>query len=230
LGPENRTQWVARHLHCMADQGVHLPDDSLAITEACDMDFPENYGFDERALVKGWKVEMSWQAFKKQGEISSDYLCVETSNLDEGTASEAFDFGLIQEAKLAPLRGSVLTDKALEIREVATRITQNLRDLLDDMHAKKTRDGFRPIAWHNVWWYLTDHWDALPLKLDLKDPCCETDDRLAAHIGEHYSDVQKVNRLNMQRRRTRLEAACSESIFDELKGWSNGGGTTKYGS
>jgi len=220
LGVENRIQWVAQHLYSMSQTGVSLPATSSAVAEARGRNFEAVYGFEERALVKGWRVGGSWQAFKKQEEISSDYFCVENSNPDEGAASEAFDFGVIQESKLAPLSSVISTDKSFEIREAAIRITRNLGDLLEDMHTKKSADGFKPIAWHSAWWNISDYWNALPLKLELKDPCCDTDDQLATHISENYSEVQKVNRLNIYRRRTKLETACSDSILEELKEWS----------
>lgn len=228
LGMENRKQWVAHHLHSMSAIGVQLPNDSVAIMESLGMNFDHVFGFDERALVKGWKIGMSWQAYRKQEELSSEYLCVESSDADESAASEAFDYGIIHEARLPSLSSELSVDKAFEIQDVALRITGELRKLLEEFHLRKSSDGFRPIAWHNVWWNLTDYWNALPLKLDLKDPCCDADDLLATHISQNYLDVQKVNRLNMQRRRTKLKESSSDCIMNELSEWSKGIGTKNH--
>ncbi|HLA94414.1 MAG TPA: hypothetical protein VK612_01750, partial [Pyrinomonadaceae bacterium] len=85
LGMENRRRWIAHHLHSMSAVEVQLPGESVAITESLGMEFADVFGFDERALVKGWKIGTSWQAFKKQEEISSEYLCVDASDADESS-------------------------------------------------------------------------------------------------------------------------------------------------
>ena len=102
-------------------------------------------------------------------------------------------------------------------------LSDDLRDMLEHLHSEKPTDGYHPIAWHNVWWNIISKYEGLPLILEMREPLCDVDHVLATHIAENYTDVVKPNRLNIQRRRTRLNDSCAEVIELVLINWSSGG-------
>ena len=109
-----------------------------------------------------------------------------------------------------------MLDTQIDINALASKLNVDLTKVMESLHSSKPKDGYRPIAWHNVWWDITEKYDGLPLSLELRDPACQTDQKLADHLLVNYPDVKKVNRMNLQRRRTRLNQSCDEMILDRL--------------
>ena len=224
LGPEHRKAWAAEHLRSMSELGINLPS-AKAIAEAKEQTAEPKYGYDEKALVKGWQVALSWKDFKEQQEIDGSYLCItDPDSEEESAADEGFDYGSISVARVVlnlecPPAGEMLVD----LNRMGASLSGDLRDMLEHLHAEKPADGYRPIAWHNVWWNIVSKYEGLPIVLETREPLCDVDQVLAAHIAENYTDVVKPNRLNVQRRRTRLNASCVEVIELVLLNWKSGG-------
>jgi hypothetical protein len=223
LGADDRRAWVAENLRSMNDLGIPLPT-SKAIVEAKEQTAEVKYGFDERALVKGWNVSLSWKDFKEQQEIDSSYLCItDPDSEEESPANEGFDYGSISVARVVlNLEGPPAGETLVDLNRMGASLSGDLRDMLEHLHADKPTDGYHPIAWHNVWWNIISKYEGLPLNLETRDPLCDVDHVLAAHITENYTDVVKPNRLNILRRRTRLNDSCVEIIELVLLNWSGG--------
>jgi hypothetical protein len=223
LGPDDRRVWVAEHLRSMSEMGVPLPA-VKAVAEAQEQTAEAKYGYDERALVKGWQVALSWKDFKEQQEIDSSYLCItDPDSEEESAADESFDYGSITVARVVlNLEGPPAGETLVDLNRMGASLSGDLRDMLEQLHAEKPTDGYRPIAWHNVWWNIISKYEGLPLILETRDPLCDVDHALATHIAENYTDVVKPNRLNIQRRRTRLNASCVEVIGLVLFNWRGG--------
>jgi hypothetical protein len=223
LGADDRRAWVAENLRSMNELGIPLPT-VKAIAEAKEHIAEAKYGYDERALVKAWKVALSWKDFKEQQEIDSSYLCItDPDSEEESPANEGFDYGSITVARVVlNLEGPPAGETLVDLNRMGASLSGDLRDMLEHLHAEKPTDGYHPIAWHNVWWNIVSKYEGLPLILEVRDPLCDVDHVLAAHIAENYTDVVKPNRLNIQRRRTRLNDSCVEIIELVLLNWSTG--------
>jgi hypothetical protein len=223
LGAENRKTWVADHLRSMVELGVPLPENRAA-AEAARMPDGAQFGYEERALVKEWQVALSWKDFKAQQEIDGSYLCItDPDSEEESSANEAFDYGSITVARVVlNLESPPAGETVVDLNRMGVSLSDDLREMLEYLHAEKPADGFRPIAWHNVWWNVISKYEGLPLRLETRDPLCDVDHKLAAHIAESYADVAKPNRLNVQRRRTRLYESSVEVIELVLLQWSAG--------
>jgi len=211
---EERVEWIKLNLGSMLYVGIRLPADSIAVQEVSALAIESTIGFEERALIKKWDVRKSWNAFKRQQELTDNFLCVQDTDADDDVSAESFDFGVISESRLQSFdprlpEGQIL----LEMNELALAVTEILESVLDDLDRHKSGAGYVPIAWHNVWWHFTDKYSGMPLRLRLEDPPCETDHLLADHILQHYAAVAGINRLSVQRRRTQLTANGDKAIF-----------------
>lgn len=228
LGVDRRREWIAQHLRSMSERGITLPADK-AVAEAKAQIAEAKYGYDERALVKKWQVAVSWKDFKEQQEIDSSYLCITDPDSEEASpADEAFDYGSITVARVVlNLEGPPAGETLVDLNRMGMSLSGDLRDVLEHLHTGKPMDGYRPIAWHNVWWNISSKYEGLPLRLETREPLCDVDHALAAHIAENYTDVAKPSRLNIQRRRTRLYDSCVEIIELVLLNWSKGSSTSR---
>ncbi|HEV7858771.1 MAG TPA: hypothetical protein VGO91_09105 [Pyrinomonadaceae bacterium] len=227
-GADDRRAWVAEHLRSMSEQGIPLPTNK-AIAEAKEQVAEANYGYDERALVKEWQVSLSWKDFKEQHELDSSYLYLtDPDSEEESAANEGFDYGSITVARVVlNLEGPPAGETLLDLNRMGASLSVDLREMLEQLHAEKPTDGYHPIAWHNVWWNIISKYEGLSFMLETRAPLCDVDHVLATHIAENYTDVLKPNRLNIQRRRTRLNDSCVEIIDLVLLNWSHGSETSR---
>lgn len=222
-GISERKEWVADHLRSMNELGIPLPASS-ALAEVLEQTTQSNYGYDERALVKEWQVALSWKDFKEQQEIDGSYLCItDPDSEEESSANEAFDYGSITIARVVlNLEAPPASETLVDLNRMGASLTDDLREMLEHLHEEKPTNGYHPIAWHNVWWNVASKYEGLPLRLETRDPLCDVDHVLATHVAENYTEVAKPNRLNIQRRRTRLYDGCVEVIELVLLNWSAG--------
>jgi hypothetical protein len=93
-----------------------------------------------------------------------------------------------------------------------TTLTQELTALLEELHRCKPGDGYRPVAWHNVFWNLASEYERLRLAVETREPFHITDQELAAHIAMHYPEVTSTSRPVIVRRRQRLYDECVQKI------------------
>ena len=105
----------------------------------------------------------------------------------------------------------------MDLRLLGESLGPELTSLMESMHAAKPTDGYRPIAWHNVFWRVTDDYDWLAVLLEVKEPHQETDQALADHLAANYHDVAGVSRPSIYRRRKRLDGACDQRIVAMLR-------------
>jgi len=218
--PEKKMKWIVNHLSSMCFLGVPFPAGTHAVEEATRIQVNPVFGYEEKALVRRWDALFSWNSFKDQQELDCHFQSLSMDD-SESVAEEAYDYGGLTSAKVALQLadagfGKSLLETQIDINNLADRLNLDLANVLESLHFSKPTDGYRPIAWHNVWWDITEKYDGLPLCLELKDPACQTDQKLADCLTGSYPDVKNVNRLNVQRRRTRLNQTCDELILGEL--------------
>ena len=232
---EDRRQLITDYLCSMLNEGVSLPDatiDFLAAWErthpACSDPSPDRtanrernakYHFSEVALAQGWDFDWTWLDFKRRNELDRDYSCVDDSesDTDPEAGAEGFDYGVITSAQVILRSGrSSDTDASTDFLILGQKLSPELTTLIERRHASKPGDGYRPIAWHSVFWETVSEFEALALELETRDPFCDTDRELAAHISKGYPDVGTPSRLTVQRRRKLLSDECRALVVDSL--------------
>lgn len=204
--PEELQEFVTLRLQSMISAGVEFAVESLAVRQAAAAGVEDGklFGFDERALIKSLKINEKWLDFRQRERLTHKHESFDLEHHD--IAAETSDFGSIAD-KFADF--SVGRD--LEFVELTEQVYRKLNNVLDEFHSKKVDAGFRPIAFHRVWWdYDRDQY----LGLECVNPECKTDEKLAEHIADTYPEVRKMNRLIAQRRRTKLEDACKECVAE----------------
>lgn len=204
--PEDLQEFVLLRLQSMIAAGVDFAVESLAVSQATvsEMENTKLLGFDERNFVKSLKINEKWIDFRRREKLTYKYESYDL--LYENIAAETSDFGEISD-KFADF--SVGRD--LEFAQLTEEISKRLNEILDELHSNKPFLGFGPIAWHRVWWaYDRDRY----LGLKCLAPEFETDETLAEHISGTYSEVQNMNRLIAQRRRTKLEDTCKDGVAE----------------
>lgn len=224
---DGRCAWIRKQLLSMSASGVSLSKTIADQIEADTTSDDDLYGYDEIALVNQWKMDLSWNDFRNQEEIDRSYVCVDDEDGEEegGVADESSDYGGINAAQVVlhlslPATGELDVD----LNQIGQQLTNELLALLESFNAQKPTDGYSPIAWHNVWWKVVARYTGIPFKLSERDPFCSIDRELADHIIKNYPDVLKPNRLNILRRRTRLEGKCFEHSQAVLVAWASGDG------
>lgn len=205
--------WVQGTLASMCDLGIVDQLDVRSFREISEMVVGQRFGFSERALMKMWNVRQSWVAFKEIMEISYEFEAMDNGN--DQACAESFHYKPILRAD-SIFQGQIAAEqKSLEMMEVAAKIGQKLEGNLQFFDLRKPRHGYRPIAWHKVWWDISDKYAELNLSLHLELPCCDTDQVLADHIIQFYAnDCTGVNRLNVQRRRQKLFESCDADVIE----------------
>lgn len=216
---EEKRKYVVNLLRSMIHVGIPLP---AAIKETLGDEGEAKFEFNEIALARGWHVDRSWNDFKEDQEIDFDYRCIDESDEEEpGVHAEAIDLGLISMSKvILNLTKRIDKETELDFQRFGEELGPELTALMESMHGRKPADGYRPIAWHNVFWKIWLQYKGLYLSLDMRDPHCDVDHKLADYIAEVYTDVSKPNRLNIARRRKTLYDACDAKISARLKSWA----------
>jgi hypothetical protein len=211
--------WVADHLQSFLAHKIPLPPEiveTLGDTGKADKDFDEN-----AFAMAPKRLELSWEDFKKrQGYGSMLVSILDEGGLDgadDGMAGEGFDYGVVPMAEIV-LQSVTPQDVALaiDLQILGQRVSADLAGLLEDMHTRKPADGYRPIAWHNVFWNLISEYDQMRLSVETKDPIRETDQDLADHIKANYREVKSSSRPMIYRRRNSLSAACDTLIRERF--------------
>jgi hypothetical protein len=176
------------------------------------------YPFDEVAYAAAPKrLQQSWKDFKRQQELDANFLCM-TDEADAGVASEGFDYGSISIARVVlNLAVEPEFEATLDMYVIGKAIGPELTGIMESMHVAQPHDGYRPIAWHNVFWEVAAKYDTLVLALDERAPFCETVQALADHIASTYAEVTASSRPSISRRRTRLYGACEELVHGKIR-------------
>lgn len=214
-GEEWKRQRVADELRSMIQLGIPLPQYVNTILAA---NGNAVFEFDEIAFATGpRRLKLSWQDFKRQQQIDDRFVRVLESEDNADTAAESFDYGSISMARVAlsaPTRGDL--ELETDLRMLGESLGVRISSTLDDLHCAKQCDGYRPIAWHNVFWNLCSDYEGLQLALKLVDPFCSTDQKLAEWVSDHYREVVGTSRPVIFRRRKSLHETCTKLIETAL--------------
>jgi hypothetical protein len=207
---------VADELRSMIQAGVALGDHVIEIL--ADRGEPSLL-FNEIAFATAPKrLEYSWQDLQRDREIGKRFPCLSESDDESTSAAEAFDYGLVSMASVAD-QASFADDPDVQIdlHSIGAALSPEITATMESMHDAKPKDGYRPIAWHNVFWDVVSEYEALLLMLEQREPFCETDQQLVDQIAANYRDVVGISRPSINRRRTRLYSACEDLVHMRVR-------------
>lgn len=200
--------WIADMLRSMHAEEIPLPAETI---EQLGDEGTPRFGFDEVAFAAApERVDLTWKTLTRRLGLDREYSCLPDDD-GAGIGAEAVDFGGV---RLWMEREWEL-ESALHL--VGRKLTTELSVLLETMHESKPADGYRPVAWHAVFWNLESDYEGLGMALRLLDPYCGTDGDLATHIAEHYRDVARTSRVAILRRRQKLTDACVAAIQQRIQ-------------
>jgi len=206
-----KEEWITDHLRSLVVAGIPLP--GAILTTMSDRGTPR-YEFNEVAYaVAPERLKLSWNDFKRRQGFNAQILSIADEADGAGVADEGVDYGLVPIAEVV-LKEITAQDLELEVdlQLLGRRLSDDLAELLEKMHGAKPGDGYRLVAWHNVFWNLISEYVRLRLSLTTRDPLLETDRELADHIKVHYPEVKSVSRPAILRRRQSLSAECLRRI------------------
>jgi hypothetical protein len=211
LGQDWRRQRVVDELRSMLEIGLPLPQH---VSDLLAGEGKARFEFDEMAFACApRRLTLSWQDFKREQQLDDRFVCVLASEDDSSAAAEGFDYGSITMARVAL---GVATPADLELRTdlrlLGHTLGPEIISILESMHSAKPSDGYRPIAWHNVFWIVCSDYEALQLALKMLEPFCETDQKLADWVADNYREVVGTSRPVILRRRKALLDACATLI------------------
>lgn len=221
---ETKIAYVAGILQSLSREGVELPSTLKATAESYETPF--EYEFNERGLVWNWDYGQSWRDFQKKQQIGGKYLCLTETGESENpqVSSEGFDYRLVAMSEVVEsLAGKENQFSFLALKELGENLSPEVENCLEEMHSRKNNHGYRPIAWHRVFWELTETYSEVPLDLTIAEPECPTDQTLAEHIGNNYPEVVKPNRQNINERRAKLHRECERKIRARIIEWALSG-------
>jgi hypothetical protein len=183
---------------------AELPDDGSDL-----------YSFDELAFAgSNQRVENSWADFKRQQDLDGYYFAIDDSDSRSGVDAEAVDYGTISMAKVVlGAEPGLNPEVVLNLHLLGKSLTAELSSLMEEMHVNKPKDGFRPIAWHNVFWCMLSDYEGLHMSLKVLDPYCERDHQLAEYLSDNYRDISTTSRPVIYRRRRSLHEACTDRVI-----------------
>jgi hypothetical protein len=208
---EWKKKHIADQLRSMSVAGVPLPETVVAALgnegESC-------FAFNEIAFaVTPKRLEWSWNDFKKRQGYGQEFLCIAEAGDEAGISAEGVDYGAITVAAVVLQQVTVQDlDLEIDLHILGTTLSQELTALLEELHRCKPGDGYRPVAWHHVFWHLVSEYERLRLAIETREPFHTTDQELAAHIALNYPEVTSTSRPVIVRRRQKLYAECVQKI------------------
>jgi hypothetical protein len=207
---------IAEYLRSFIASGLDLP---AQLIDAGPNEGAAEFRFDEIAYaVSPKRLEQSWKDFKEQMDWSEQFVAITPGEGETSSSAEFVDYGSISSARLRDrLTPSVEAETELDLLLLGRELGHELNGLMEEMHTANTVDGYRPIAWHNVFWNVSSEYDYLPLDLEQRDPLRDTDQELASHLAASYPEVKSTSRPVVSRRRKRLEDACNERVVRRLR-------------
>jgi hypothetical protein len=214
-GLKRSAEWQRKHiadqLRSMIAAGVPLPE--TVVTALGDEGEP-CFAFNEIAFaVAPKRLAWSWSDFKKQQGYGQEFLGIAEAGDEAGVSAEGVDYGTMMVAAVM-LQQATAQNRELEIdlHMLGTTLSQELTAVMEELHRCKPGDGYRPVAWHNVFWNLISEYERLWLAIETHEPFHDTDQALAAHIAAHYPEVTSTSRPVIVRRRQKLYAECVQKI------------------
>ena len=158
----------------MIAAGVPLPETIVtALGDTGELCF----AFNEIAFaVAPKRLEWSWSDFKKQQGYGQELLCIPEADDEGGISAEGVDYGAMTVAAVV-LQQIPAQDRELEVdlHILGTTLSQELTALMEELHRCKPSDGYRPVAWHHVFWNLVSEYERLRLAIETREPFHDTD-------------------------------------------------------
>ncbi|MCI0388700.1 MAG: hypothetical protein MOB07_08025 [Acidobacteria bacterium] len=224
-GLNRSEQWkhsrIVRYLKSMIACGVLPPEITAAnLEEVNEPLFEPLFEFDEiKYAVSHTRLERSWKDFKEDHDHGSEFLCIDDSGDISDVHAEGADYGSIRMIDVVMNMAGQDDEFELkmDLRMLGESLGPELTLLMEQMHIARPTDGYRPIAWHNVFWRVSDDYEWLALLLEMKEPHQETDQALANYLAASYTDVKGVSRPSIHRRRKSLDEACDRTIVSLLR-------------
>lgn len=219
---EWKRKWLADMLQSLRAAGIPLSDSVLA---GLGDEGEAIYEFNEvKYALKTQRFGWSWDDFKRKQNLKNNFLPLLDSDAEEdGVWAESASFSGVTIAEIVlRSRPEYSHETALTLVFAGEELTAQLASLVEEMHDAKPDEGCHPISWHNVFWYVTSEYERLRLRLKTCEPYYEEDEKLAAHLAEHYPEVIGTSRSTIRRRRLAIQAACEDRIHASLKkklGW-----------
>lgn len=203
---------IVAYVRSMLAAGICLPP---VETELPDDLESEPYSFDELAFAaSNQRVENSWADFKRQQDLDGYYFAIDEADSQSGVDAEAVDYGTISMAKVVlGAEPGLAPEVVLNLHLLGKDLGVELTRLMEEMHADKPKDGFRPLAWHNVFWCMLSDYEGLHMTLEVLDPYCERDHELAEYLSDNYRDISTTSRPVIYRRRRSLHEACTDRVI-----------------
>jgi hypothetical protein len=208
---EWKRKHIADQLRSMSAARVPLPE---TIVTALGDEGEPCFAFNEIAFaIAPKRLAWSWSDFKKQQGYGQNFVCIAEAEDGAGIAAEGVDYGTMTVATV--VLGQVTAQDyefQIDLCILGTILSQELTALLEELHQWKPSHGYRPVAWHNVFWNLISEYERLRLAIETREPFHDTDQALAAHITAHYPEVASTSRPVIVRRRQKLYAECVQKI------------------
>jgi len=212
---EWKREWVADMLRSMIAVDIRLPAGAIS---SLGSEGQAKYQFNEIAYALGAKrLQQTWDDLKKELQLYADMVSIDALDLETGVSAEGSDFGRFRLRKQILGAFSDAPDEtAIEWRLVGETAALDLASLVEQMHSQNQHDGYRPIAWHRVFWDAYFKFDALQMNLEYREPQCKTDQSLSDHIAVNCPDVVSSSRPTITKRREKLESACEDRIIGQV--------------
>ena len=221
---DQKRKRIADYLQSMTELGVGLPS-SIRSTVGDEGEFI--YDFDEtKYATSSTRVTRSWDGLKTQLGLDTEIgqhaetkekiygrlASIDDPDTNTRAAAEKADYGRIYMSTIFDYP----TGTIFELNQLGKELGPEVTGIMEAMHSAKPKQGFRPISWHYVFWILSEEYENLLLAIECVDPLCRTEDGLAEHIAQHYTDVVGTSRSTIVRRRDRLYRACEDRIHERM--------------
>jgi hypothetical protein len=208
--------WIEDHLRSFMIAQIPLPAE--IVKTLGDKGRPRHQYNEIAFAVSPERMWMSWNDFKTKQEYDRLFYSVVEQGSGGGFAEEGFDYGVISIAeRLLEEAAADDLELNLDLQILGQGLGAALTAKLEELHTNMPRDGYRPIAWHHVFWNLISDYLRLRLDLEVRDPYRETDQELADHIKTEYPEVKSASRVSILRRRKAFSAECERIIAEGFR-------------
>src|SRR6266498_3956084 len=195
---EQKRKRIADYLQSMSHLGIRLPPSIQTMVGGEGESLLEFH--EVKYATSSNRIRQSWDGLKTQLGLDTEI-------------GENADYGRIYMRTIFDYP----TGTIFELNQLGKELGPDVTAIMEAMHAAKPKQGFRPISWHYVFWILSEEYENLLLAIECVDPLCRTEDGLAEHIAQHYTDVVGTSRSTIVRRRDRLYRACEDRIHERMR-------------
>lgn len=209
-----KLRWVTDMLRSMTASGVPLP---CTIVNALGDEGEAKYEFNEvRYATSRTRIERTWKDYQRRHGLLRNLPLDELT--DGGLLANTIDQnGLRSGRTLSNITDGIDYETKLDLQRAGKQLSRRLTQLLKRLETEEPRRGYGAIAWHNVFWTLNSDYEALQLDLQMQEPFCLTDQKMADLIDSHYPGVKIKSRAAVQRYRRKLQTICEDLILHTLK-------------